>query len=173
MKTIYTVAAIVAAVALTGCDGTYEKSSDKKMVERQEEILQEADSRLGVPNIVNFREKARMKANYERRDQEGVITYTYTFSDVTGKFSFLCNSIGFPLPYATQYSNPEKIAERSSTYGIIAVPQAEPNGLFMPSSAEGSWVDCVNPNTKGVSTVYMEPRVAAFEFALPEGMLAK
>lgn len=166
MNTKFTIAMIAAAVALAGCGYEYTPSSDKQQSEQQEAILKEGTAAVGMPNITNFRERRKVKENLERRDQEGLVTYTYTFSEVTGKFSFFCSSVGFPIPYATQFTNPEKIS-RADTYGIAILPQADPNGLFSPSSAEGSWVDCVNPQTKKVSTVYVEPRVMASEFPLP------
>jgi len=47
---------------------------------------------------------------YEMRDQNrATYTYTYTFSEYTGKFRFLGNTVGFGIPYAAQYSSPSKL----------------------------------------------------------------
>jgi hypothetical protein len=141
------------------------KSSDTIQREQQERILAEGTAQTGMPAIKNFRERKLLKDIIEMRDQKGLVTYTYQWSEVAGKRVFLCNSIGYPLPYATQYTNPQKVIREGSQYGLI-LPQADPNGLFSPASAEGTWVMCKDPNSKNVSPVYSEPKVITSTFPL-------
>jgi hypothetical protein len=48
---------------------------------------------------------------------------------------------------------------------ILSMTESEPNGLFMPPSAEGTWVICAS--TKGEFTpMYIEPRVIVSPFRL-------
>jgi hypothetical protein len=154
---------IITLLTLASCD--LSPSSDYAMREAQEKQLQEANNSVGAPAIVNWREKRMVKENYELRDQEGLITYTYTFAEYSGKLTFFCNSIGYGIPYATQFSNPEKVTYAGSG---ITLPQAEPNSLFMPTSAEGTWVQCKVPGVDKVVPVYMEPRVVVVPFELPD-----
>ena len=49
--------------------------------------------------------------------------------------------------------------------GILA--QADPNGLFSPGSAEGTWIMCKDPKGPDVRPVYVEPRVIVSPFPLP------
>lgn len=145
--------------ALAGC----EESSDRQQQEQQERILKEGTAQTGMPAIANFRERKLVKMLLEMRDQDNLNTYAYTFSENSGKLTLLCNSVGFAIPYATQYTNPQKAI--NSNGGPVAVPQADPNGLFSPESAEGSWVMCRSP--KGdVKPVYVEPRVIVSPFPL-------
>ena len=162
MKTILSVAALaLLGVSLVGC----EDSSDDKQRVQQERILQEATAQTGMPNIKNFRERKLMKQIIEMRDQDGLVTYTYTVPETTGRPVFLCNSIGYGLPAATQYTNPEKTDYYST--GSVTLPQADPNGLFSPSSAEGTWVMCTDPSGSGKTRpVYVEPRVIVSPFRL-------
>jgi hypothetical protein len=68
-----------------------------------------------------------------------------------GTLIHVCDSIGYGIPYAVQYSNPMKSP---------GMPQSEPNGLFPPSSAEGTWVMCAAPNSQnGVDPLDIEPPV--------------
>jgi hypothetical protein len=150
---------LVAVLGLAACD----IGSDAIQRDQQEKILAEATAQTGMPAVKNFRERKLLKDIIELRDQSGLVTYTYTFSEMTGKYVFFCNSVGYPLPYATQYTNPEKLAASA-----VVLPQADPNGLFSPSSAEGSWVLCQDPNGKDVKAVYLEPRVISSPFKLPE-----
>lgn len=143
--------------------------SDSKQQEAQEKILDEGTSKVGMPAIKNFRERKLMKDILELRDQEGLATYTYLVSDYSAKLVFFCESIGYGLPYATQFTNPEKIIHPTS--GVYdTMPQADPNGLFSPGSAEGTWVMCKDPNGPDVKTVYVEPRIVVSPFKLEAGL---
>ena len=46
------------------------------------------------------------------------------------------------------------------------MPQADPNGLFMPNSADGTWLMMINPKTGDVHPTYCEPRVLVSAFPL-------
>ena len=47
------------------------------------------------------------------------------------------------------------------------MPQADPNGLFMPSSANGTWIMMIDPNDGSVKPTYFEPNVIVSQFPLP------
>jgi hypothetical protein len=141
-------------------------SSDDVQRQQQERILQEGTSQTGMPAIKNFRERKLLKDIYELRDQNGLVTYTYIVAENTGKFVFVCNSIGYGISAATEYTNPQKIDYSYAHY--VVIPQADPNGLFSPATAEGTWVMCANPEKKGAAEPqYIEPRVIVTTFKLP------
>lgn len=152
--------------ALLGGCNLSAPSSDQVQKQQQERILQEATAQTGMPAIRNFRERKLLKDILELRDQDGLVTYTYLFSEQTGKLVFLCNSIGYGIPAATQYTNPQKIAESSHQVGYAILPQADPNGLFSPSSAEGTWVMCSDTASAKTRPVYSEPRIIVSPFRL-------
>lgn len=156
----------IAVIAFFGCtaESCDDNSSDAVQRRAQERILAEGTAQTGMPAIKNFRERKLLKDILELRDQENVITYTYIVAEQTGKFVFFCNSIGYGIPAATQYTNPQKI----DSYGYhLTLPQADPNGLFSPSSAEGTWVMCANPEKQNkAAPVYVEPRVVVSPFKL-------
>jgi hypothetical protein len=158
MKYLYILVLLGLVVGLGACDP---QNSDEIQQHQQEQILKEGTSQVGMPSIKNFRERKLLKDIIEMRDQEGLNTWTYTYSEITGKKYFFCNSIGYGLPYATQFTNPQKAA-----YQGLALPQADPNGLFSPASAEGTWVMCKDPNSDKVAPVYVEPRVIVSPFSL-------
>jgi hypothetical protein len=166
MKTIVSVAALaVLGLTLTGCI-EHTPTSDETQRAQQERILQEGSAQTGIPAIKNFRERKLLKQIIEMRDQDGLVTYTYTVPETTGRPVFLCNSIGYGLPAATQYTNPQK-TEYSGSTGVTTLPQADPNGLFSPDSAEGTWVMCSDPSGSGKTRpVYVEPRVIVSPFKL-------
>lgn len=154
------------ALVDNGCDT--EQSSDGIQQKQQERLLQEATAQVNMPAIKNFRERKMMKDILELRDQEGIITYTYLYSEQTGKLKFFGQTIGYGLPYSTQFTNPEKIAYASTNVGVANLPQADPNGLFSPGTAEGTWVLMCDPNdSKKTLPIYIEPRIIVSPFKLP------
>ena len=155
---------VLASMGQSDCGGP--PSSDRTQAQRTETLAKEASSAVGIPAVQNFREMRLLKDIYELRDQDGLTTYTYIFSELTGKLTFFCTSVGYALPYATQFSNPEKYVYNAN--GPLTLPQAEPNGLFMPSAAEGSWVMCLDPTSKAARAVYSEPRLIVSPFKLEQ-----
>jgi hypothetical protein len=148
---------------ILACDGP--PSSDSVQQAQQELLLAEGTAQVGMPAIKNFRERKLLKDIIELRDQDGLVTYTYVWNEMNGRLVFLCDSIGYGIPYATQFTSPQK-AEWSSTKGWLVLPQADPNGLFSPAAAEGTWVMCKDPNGAEVRPVYIEPRIVVSPFKL-------
>jgi hypothetical protein len=156
-----------------GC-GTVTPTPDKIQVAQQKQLSGESNRQVGMPGVTNFTEKRLVRKLYELRDTE-IATFSY-LPDMNGKLWHLCDSIGYGLPYGVQFTNPERPAEAWETHeaGNLALPQAEPNGLFMPATAEGTWVICAGPKGEPMP-IYAEPRVivspvrlrAEGEYALP------
>lgn len=172
VRSSFLVALAVALFALTvaGCDDQVTNSADQVTQQRQEAITKRLTDQVSLPNIVNYTEYKRAKKIYELRDQARVVTYSYT-QDMNGHMHKLCDSIGYPLPYATQISASEKNVwmDGGGTHTWINtnLPQSEPNGLFMPASADGTWVECVNPNnTSQTGVMYVEPHVVTSAWPL-------
>jgi len=150
---------------VSGCDVT--PTSDQKQHQAQEELSQQSNMVAGMPAVINFFEKKLLKTIIEMRDDPKLNTYTY-ITDLNGHLHLRCNSIGYGIPYATQYTNPMRPAQAYETHeqGNITLPQADPNGLFSPVSAEGTWVLCKNPKGDDVKPVYFEDRVTVSPFPL-------
>ncbi|CAB4152682.1 hypothetical protein UFOVP602_18 [uncultured Caudovirales phage] len=145
---------------LFGCQA---RTADSIQAEQQERILSEGTAQTGMPAIKNFRERKLLKDIIELRDQDGLVTYTYLVSEQTGKIGqLICKSIGYGIPAATQYTNPQKT--EGNAYGITSLSQADPNGLFSPSSAEGTWVMCLDQKAGKALPVYVEPRIIVSPF---------
>jgi len=143
---------ITIAAILSGCD----LKPDSRQIEarKQEEMQLQSVQSVGMPAITNYAEKRMMKDILELRDQN-VATTTY-ITDMNGKLHKICNSVGYGLPYATQYTNPQmKVGGQN---GNVTLPQADPNGLYSPASADGTWVLCVSKEGKA-KPVFIEPRV--------------
>ena len=142
-------------VMLVSCEQQAPTADEVDRV-KQERILEEGQRQTGMPAIHNFQEKKLLKMIYELRDNEKIVNYAYLFNEFNGKLIYLGKCIGYGIPYSTQYSNPEKIDPTQN--GNVALPQAEPNGLFMPSSSEGTWVMLLDGDGSP-HPVYIEPKV--------------
>jgi hypothetical protein len=116
-----------------------------------------------VPSFDWSLERHMMLALYTAR-QHATNTFSVVQSEFTGKVLWSCPSIGFPLPYATQLTNPEQVVfahhpTEHDASGVVS--QQEPNGLFTPSTADGTWVPCVDEKGK-IVPVYEERKVTTF-----------
>ena len=149
------------ALALAGCNG--QPSSDRVQREQQEAIAMQATMTVGMPAITNFAEKRLLKDIYELRDKMQP-TYTYLAGEQSGVIGEkICDSLGYGIPYATQFTNPQKIADRSQG-GYAVLPQADPNGLFSPASADGTWIMCKVPGSDKIAPQFIEPKVITLTF---------
>lgn len=164
-STSYLLAAILLSGLAIGCTDL-PPTTDQIVQAKQDQSLAQAAEVVGMPAIPNFTEKRNAKDIYERRDK-AIATHAYIVNEMRGCLVYLGAAIGYGLPYATQYSSPTKWDRMSVAGGGWSwqqMPQAEPNGLFMPSSAEGTWIWLTNGDK--TEPVYVEPRVVVSPFRL-------
>ena len=145
-----------------GCEDR--NKADKVQREQTEKSMLEMNRQVGMPAIKNYQEKKLAKMIFELRDQANLITYTYIIT-ITGKKVFLGKSIGYGLPYSIQYTNPMKKVFQSNG-GSVTLPQADPNGLFMPDGLSATWIMLINPKTGKPKPVYIENEIIVSPFRL-------
>jgi hypothetical protein len=164
-RIVLTLAAIIGIVVglagLSGCD--FKPTATQIEAHKQEQLTLQGVQSVGLPSITNFAEKRLLKDLLELRDKSPA-TYTYLV-DMNNNYKFLCNSVGFGFPYATQFTNPSHV-DADTQHGYAILPQADPNGLYSPASAEGTWIFCVDPKTEKPTPMYIEPRVIVSTFPL-------
>jgi hypothetical protein len=93
-----------------------------------------------------------------------VNTWTVIYS--MGKAVFACPSKGYPIPYTTQLTNPNQILPYAGSTASVAIPQAEPNGLYTGTST-ATWVLCIRTLPGGgseINPVYTESDALAFSY---------
>lgn len=155
----------VAAVCVVGCNRVDQPSADKKQAEATKVALAEADRQIGMPDITRYTERKLAKDILELRDKE-IATYCYIVS-LNGDLIYLGEAIGYGLPYSVQFTNPEVVAHQTKFEGgsFGTLPQADPNGLFMPDGLSATWVMLKGPDGK-VKPVYIEPQIIVSPFKL-------
>ena len=146
---------------LAACD--QQPTSTQIERKKQEEMSLQAVQQVGMPAITNFAEKRMMKDILELRDKSAPTT-TYLVG-MNNQLTKLCDSIGYGLPYATQYTNPQRVTG-DGTHGYVTLPQADPNGLYSPAAAEGTWILCVDHKDGKAKPLYVEPRVIVSPISL-------
>ena len=127
------IAALAALGLVLGCAPPPSSSDIQR--DRQERAVQEGVAEAGIPAMTNFRELKLAKELYELRAQTGLLPYSYLENLVPtvvpgktalgGKLTFLCGSIGYPLPYSVQFTGPESVQtyyldppDSQSYYGV-------------------------------------------------------
>ncbi len=152
--------AVVCGLSM-GASGCQRTEADFQERQATNQLTERAFSTVGMPAIKSFTEKKFLKYLYELRDDPTFKTYTYNM-DMTGRLHHICDSVGYGIPYSMQFSNPEKRAEWGGAGDTI--PQAEPNGLFIPEGLSATWVLCTVPqgtpgSSGGVLPFYVEDTI--------------
>lgn len=155
---IFTIFIILLSVSILGCTDNAE-TRDAQNVDKQQEQYQIAQP---APKFDWSLERQLAIELYNARNEK-VATYSVWRSDY-GMIEGDCPSIGYPLPYDVQLTNPLRVAYQSG--GPAVIEQAEPNGLFSSKATSATWVRCaVKVNGKVMeSPVYVEGKVTAYPY---------
>lgn len=108
-----------------------------------------------IPDLggYSFERQVVIETYLARNNTVSTFAYLFTFD---GKIVEICPSIGYPIPYSTQLSNPSDMSGRAN-------PEA--NSLYPPSDAAATLVQCVNSDGS-VSPTYIEDNVMAFPYRI-------
>lgn len=160
------VALAALAVFLNACGpyGTPSEVADQKRINSQQEIYASIEP---VPVYDYSLPRDVMIQIYTAKNKANS-TYTVFLSN-NGIPLYVCPSRGYPIEGGTQLTNPEQISfgtfpsggSSSAASGVVG--QADPDGLFHPLTAPGTYVLCVRPNGD-VVPLYAEPMVMTFPF---------
>ena len=167
MKKSILLTTAIACFIMCGCDVRQAKS-DNIIQAQQEASMREMVAQTGLPAIKNFQEKKMLKMLLELRDREDLICHVYLVNQMSGEVGqYLGKCVGYGLPASTQYSNPQKLVKYlRGVADRIPMPQAEPNGLFMPEGLSATWLMMVDPDTGEPRPVYVEPLIVVSPFKL-------
>lgn len=163
-KIIVTIILILSLSSLVGCD-TLDVDTQQK--QQQEQMLQDMQNQVGMPNIKEWTEKKLAKEILELRDTSKLITYTY-LKNLEGRFVYIGQSIGYGIPDSVKYTNPMKVE-----YSTLAIPQADPTGLFMPEGLKGTWIQYINQDTGKRELLYTESEIVVSQSKLPKRLCAE
>ena len=136
-------AAAALAVSVAGCNS-------HPSVQQSEQNAQTADTQSleqsqPIPHY-NYSQIRATAIDAETIAANGTQTTSFFFQMGSRDPVASCPSLGEPVPNTAQLSNPEQIAPISGKYGGGAtnLPQMDPDGIYAPSTSDGTFVICVN-----------------------------
>lgn len=169
MKKIIVFLLLFVGLLFSGCEYEVNKpTADDAQAKATKQTLTEAHRQIGMPNIINFQQRKLMKLIYELCDREDLVCYAYLKADYTGKLTFIGKCIGYGIPFSAQFTNPEKVVHETDYNGgsFGTLPQADPNGLYMPTASSATWLMMINPKNNKPHPVYIEPEIVVSPFPL-------
>lgn len=96
-----------------------------------------------LPNVTWSQERENL-IDIELAEVNDVQTTTFVMHNGDQNPISSCPSIGFGIPDSASLSNPLKGTGVSGVSGAIAVGQEDPNGIYAPTSSEGTFVICLD-----------------------------
>jgi hypothetical protein len=150
------VLAVISILILARCASSGEQARESESAQQGTGVLSIVRNQP-VPDLGGFSfEREILRQTYLARNNR-IATYSY-YTNLNGDLIEICASMGYPIPYATQMTNPQVRA-----YGELALPQSEPNSLYPPSNAAATLVACTD-EAGNIAPAYIEQEVMAFPF---------
>lgn len=147
---------------LVGCEDAQDRA-DRMAVNRQQEHYRKNQD---VPFYEWSLELDAYKQIYDARVKDTVRTWTIWRAN-TGQILDHCVSMGYPIPYDVQLTNPLKRVIGSGDSGVV-IEQPEPSGLYSSKNTNATWVRKVH-TVSGVAVVtpiYIEDRVTCYAYPI-------
>jgi hypothetical protein len=142
------------AVGLTllgmGCDEPANQREARAVDDQQALYVQNQPA-----PVFNYSLPRHLMVELYKAKNQNLATYSYVISPYTGKVIWYSPSLGYPIPGGTQLTNSQA---RDSSTSTVVLPQAEPDGLYTPSTSEGTYVMCVDSDGM-VTPAYVEDHV--------------
>ena len=164
------------ASMLVGC-GQRETASSKENNYTQD-LMEQSSNIVGYPDVTNFFEKAQLKEIYELRDDPNLICYWYTKNDMTGKWIYQGECIGYGIPHPTQFPQPDTMQRAAlpvldingndkgrNEYFTEVLPQADPNGLYSSASTSATWI-LTTDKDGNIKPTYVESEITVSQSKL-------
>ena len=152
---------LVPCLLAAACSDSADKK-DRLAVNRQQKQYSAAQP---IPGFDWSLERDVAIQLYQSRNDR-VRTWTVWRSNY-GMIEGHCESIGYPIPYDVQLTNPLKVEYQGTGYeGDGVVEQPEPNGLFSSHNSIATWVRAVVPDGERTVEVpiYIESKVTCYPF---------
>ena len=154
---------IVSLVTLPAClnDSAATKETQKVLQQQEQYAIGQP-----VPAFDWSLERDLIIQLYRLRNTK-VATYTVWRSDY-GLIEGDCASIGYGIPYDTSLTNPLMATDEDqrgyANNGLVAIEQAEPNGIFASKNTTATWIMSVDKNTGQILPLYIEGKVTVYPY---------
>ena len=151
---------VLMASMLVGCSETDENQYTK-------DLMSSAYDAVGFPDVSNYFERQQLKEIYELRDDPNLICYWYTKNEMTGKWIYQGECIGYGIPYTTSMTASESLQRIETSIGAEweVVPLAEPNGLYASPSTSATWI-LTTDKEGNITPTYVESEITVSQSKL-------
>ena len=151
---------VLMASMLVGCGQTKENQYTK-------DLMSNAYDAVGFPDVSNYFERQQLKEIYELRDDPKLICYWYTKNEMTGKWIYQGECIGYGIPYTTSMTASESLQRIETSIGAEweVVPLAEPNGLYASPSTSATWI-LTTDKEGNITPTYVESEITVSQSKL-------
>ena len=151
---------VLMASMLVGCGETEENQYTK-------DLMANAYDAVGFPDVSNYFERQQLKEIYELRDDPNLICYWYTKNEMSGKWIYQGECIGYGIPYTTSMTASESLQRIETSIGAEweIVPLAEPNGLYASPSTSATWI-LTTDKDGNITPTYVESEITVSQSKL-------
>lgn len=158
MKKIFiAVAAVVLAIVLSACEGDSGQEQEQRATRAQQNHYAKTQ-----PHHTYSASQARANL-IAAQDAMALGADSWLVQYVEGVgITFECPSVGFPIPFGTNITNPQQVY-RYGSGGRYTLPMMEPYGLYPPADVAATYANCVLPNGE-IGIFYSEPLLTSFLF---------
>jgi len=141
-------AGMLVVFILTGassCGGQFQGQATENKAQQQDE--QSLVTNQPVPHF-NYSQIRATAIDAQTISADGTQTTSFFFQMGNQDPIFSCPSLGEPVPNTAQLTNPNQVVTQDSQgngiSGSATIGQMDPNGIYAPSSSDGTFVICVN-----------------------------
>lgn len=176
MKRLF-VSLILIAIFLTGCAVTANNKEAGQVNLQQQQYV----NAQPAPQFTWSLTRHELIEIYKAKNA-AVSTYSVIYNQYKGIIQFQCPSYGYPIPGGTELTNGMAFPSYTNASGYTDVtytggplPQAEPDGVYAPSTSAGTYIMC-RADDGTAYPVYVEDNVLTFPYLMAtntEGGLIK
>ena len=140
----------------SGCEDS-QSATDK----RDRAVTDSNSEAMSINQPVPAVERSQLRQSLiDIQEMQTTATATFSFFFLPGRSTgaplFGCSSIGDPIPATYQLTNPLKGVRISDSGGAVAIPQAEPTGIFS-GPTEATNTICVDEKGQGFKQYWEGP----------------
>src|SRR6185503_20170843 len=144
---ISSVAGLALAVSLTACHSAQTSNGQANESKQQAHDTTNLFSNQPIPGF-NYSQMRQNLIEIETAEADGVQTTSFFFTANGTAPIDSCPSIGVPIPNTASLSNPSQITWGANNAGPAVTDQMDPNGVYAPTSSEGTFVMCIDSDGK-------------------------
>jgi hypothetical protein len=166
MKLSFYMTLAASALMLSACSSPSSRTTADSIDRNQQEaITTNLAKTVPIPNITQGTTRRTIAMVLAAQDK-ALPTYSYHYNAMKGcyvPFAGVATTFGYPIPGATQMTNPLKAEYHSST-GYAVLANADPDGTFKPAAEAATYVLMRNPDNGNLEAQYSEPDLVTLTF---------